>query len=116
MGKCSNCGAPTEQQANFCSKCGASLLPLAIGRMIEDARRALDTNPDDHSARYNLALCRLRLAESKSNPDEKAGALKQAAGEILAVQGLSPDMGGENWYDRYQALLKNIREQSRRTP
>ena len=42
--------------ANFCAACGRSLRPLAIARMMEDARRALDANPNDLSARYNLAL------------------------------------------------------------
>lgn len=64
MRKCPNCGAEVAEGANFCATCGRSLRPLAtgrmtedaLGRMIEDARRALDTNPNDLSARYNLAL------------------------------------------------------------
>jgi tetratricopeptide (TPR) repeat protein len=56
MRKCPNCAAEVAEGANFCATCGASLRPLAIGRMMEDARRALDANPDDLSARYNLAL------------------------------------------------------------
>jgi tetratricopeptide (TPR) repeat protein len=56
MQKCSNCGAEVAEGANFCATCGRSLRPLAIARMMEDARRALDSNPNDLSARYNLAL------------------------------------------------------------
>jgi len=54
--KCPNCTAEVAEGANFCATCGTSLRPLAIGRMMEDARRALDENPNDLSARYNLAL------------------------------------------------------------
>jgi len=56
MQKCPNCGTTVAEEANFCATCGTSLRPQAIGRMIEDARRALDSNPGDASARYNLAL------------------------------------------------------------
>jgi len=62
--KCPSCGAELGEGAHFCANCGAALAGQAgagirseaIGLMIEDARRALNTNPNDLSARYNLAL------------------------------------------------------------
>jgi len=62
-----------------------------------------------HEARYNLALCRLKLAEGQNDPDERAATLQQAAKDIQAVEGLSPDMGGRNWYDKYNELLNKSR-------
>ena len=67
MPKCPSCGAEVGEGANFCANCSAAAPRLtagtgsdAIGRMIEDARRALNTNPNDLAARYNLALaCKL---------------------------------------------------------
>ena len=56
MPKCFNCGAEVAEGARFCATCGASLRSDAVSKMIEDARRALDTSPNDLSARYNLAL------------------------------------------------------------
>jgi len=63
-----------------------------------------------HEARYNLALCRLRLAESQDDQDKRAATLQQAADDIRAVEGLSRDMGGRNWYDKYNALLNKIQK------
>jgi len=69
MPNCPDCGAEVGEGANFCANCGAAAPRItagagagsdAIGRMIEDARRTLNTNPNDLSARYNLALaCKL---------------------------------------------------------
>ena len=56
MVKCPNCGQATAEEANFCAACGSSLRSPAIDAMIEDARRALSSNPNDASARYNLGI------------------------------------------------------------
>jgi len=56
MPKCPNCGRELSENANFCDKCGASLQSPAIAQMIEDARQTLFSNPDDVSARYNMAI------------------------------------------------------------
>jgi len=56
MAKCSNCGREVQEGMNFCGHCGAALRSGAVEAMIEDARRALAQNPDDASARYNLAI------------------------------------------------------------
>ena len=55
MAKCPNCGRELSEEADFC-KCGASLRSSAITRIVEDARQALLSNPNDASARYNLAI------------------------------------------------------------
>jgi len=56
MPTCPNCSQAVAEGANFCPSCGASLGSPAIESMIADARRALSANPDDASARHNLAL------------------------------------------------------------
>jgi Flp pilus assembly protein TadD len=56
MAKCQSCGADLADDANFCPKCGASVRTTAVDDMVEDARRALSQNPNDASARYNLAI------------------------------------------------------------
>ena len=56
MAKCPNCGREVAEEANSCGACGASMRPSAIDAMIEDARSALASDPDDASARYNLAI------------------------------------------------------------
>ena len=60
-----------------------------------------------NEARYNLALCRLKYAESK-NGQERVDQLRQAEADILVVQRIRPEMGGEKWYDQYDALLRKI--------
>ncbi len=57
MSECPNCGRELEGAHSFCPSCGASAVQSpAVAAMIQDARQALATNPDDTSARYNLAI------------------------------------------------------------
>jgi len=60
-----------------------------------------------HEARYNLALCRLKYAQSQQGV-EKVDTLEMAEKDILSTQLLYPTMGGDEWYPKYDALLKNI--------
>ena len=62
-----------------------------------------------HEARYNLARCRWDLAKNQSGA-ERIGTLKQAQLDITRVYQLYPQMGGEEWYPKYDALLKTIQK------
>jgi tetratricopeptide (TPR) repeat protein len=62
-----------------------------------------------NEARYNLAMCRLKYAQSKTG-QEQVDELRQAEQDILVVQRLYPEMGGKKWYDRYDALLRTIQK------
>jgi hypothetical protein len=61
-----------------------------------------------HEARYNLALCRFRLAQIAGDRPQRALLAEAAQNDILATRRLCPDMGGAVWYDRYNELLKRI--------
>ena len=114
MAKCPNCGRELAKEANFCDKCGASLQSPAIAQMIEDARQALFSNPDDVSARYNLAIAYklggmddLALQEfsrvAEVQPDfvdvhyelgllhAKSGRTEEAIGALNRAVGLDPE-------------------------
>ncbi len=62
MPACANCGRELTADFSFCPYCGrlvqrgSGARDSAMDRIIDDARRALDANPDDVLARYNLAL------------------------------------------------------------
>ena len=56
MPQCASCGKEMEEGHNFCPTCGAFVQSPAVAAMMHDARQALSTNPDDVSARYNLAI------------------------------------------------------------
>ena len=62
-----------------------------------------------HEARYNLALCRFKDALTSSGA-ERTNLLEQAQRDIVIVYTLYPKMGGKLWYDRYDALLKQIQK------
>ncbi len=62
-----------------------------------------------NEARYNLALCRLSYAISLSG-QKQTEQLRRAERDILLLQRLRPEMGGEKWYDKYDSLLKKIQE------
>ncbi len=61
-----------------------------------------------HEARYNLALCRLRLAQMATDRPQRARLADEAENDILATRRVFPDMGGAVWYDKYNELLKRI--------
>jgi len=62
-----------------------------------------------HDARYHLALCRFRHAQSKSG-SEKKEVLKQALNDVLIIEKLYPTMGGPQHREKYDRLLRNIQE------
>lgn len=67
-----------------------------------------------YDARYNLAVCRFRLALTKKD-QERADLLKQAESDIVIVYKLYPKLGGKDegcdeWYGKYDELLKTIQK------
>ena len=62
-----------------------------------------------HEARYNLALCRLKLAQRQQGA-ERANTLKMAELDITRVHQLYPTMGGDEWYRKYDELLETIQK------
>jgi len=62
-----------------------------------------------HEARYNLALCRLRLAQRQQGA-ERDKTLEMAELDITRVYQLYPKMGGDEWYRKYDELLKTIQK------
>jgi len=60
-------------------------------------------------ARYNIPLCRLKYAVNLTG-DERKAALAQADRDIVIVQMLYPEMGGAEWYPRFDDLLRKIQE------
>ena len=75
-----------------------------IARKVQEIKKYSDIF---NEARYNLALCHLRYAESQSG-QEQVKQLRQAEGDILVIQRIRPEMGGEKWYGQYDALLRKI--------
>ena len=63
-----------------------------------------------HEARYNLAVCRLKQAQQAKDDALRVKYLTQAGRDIGAVFALYPDMGGKEWYDKYDSLLKSVQK------
>ena len=80
MPQCESCGAEVQTGQNFCPQCGAALVSPVMAAMIQDARQALEKNPEDASARYNLAMA------------YKLGGMEElAVKELIRVGELQPD-------------------------
>ncbi len=62
-----------------------------------------------YEARYNIALCRMRIAQTQTG-DERTETLRQAENDILVTHKLYPTLGGAEWFEKYDALLKAIRK------
>ncbi len=68
-----------------------------------------DLRPFFFEARYNIALCRVRLAQTQKG-DEQSKTLEQAEKDIVIAHKLYPSLGGEEWFEKYDTLLKTIRK------
>jgi len=80
MPQCASCGAEIQKGQNFCPQCGAAQLAPVIAEMIRDALQAIQSNPEDTSARYNLAMA------------YKLGGMDELAEkELIRVGELQPD-------------------------
>ena len=63
-----------------------------------------------HEARYNLALCRFKQAQQEKDEKRRTALVDQAIKDIEIIFRLYPDMGGKDWADKYDALLKNVQK------
>jgi len=62
-----------------------------------------------HQARYNLAYCRLKLAQ-KASGAKRDQLLKEAELDIQRTYLLYPSLGGKEWYAKYDKLLRTIQQ------
>lgn len=60
-------------------------------------------------ARYNVARCRY-LAATKSTGEDRKQDLAKAKQSIQSVAQVYPDLGGEHWRGKFDALLKEIQK------
>jgi hypothetical protein len=60
-------------------------------------------------ARYNVALCRY-LAAMKSKDAEKKADLAKAKQSIQSVAQVYPELGGEQWRNKFDGLVKRIQK------
>lgn len=62
-----------------------------------------------HEAQYNLARCRLLQAAAAAG-SEREELVEHARRYIFLTNRMKPDMGGDAWRSRYDALLKTIQK------
>ncbi len=63
-----------------------------------------------YEARFNQAKCRLEYGLHLAG-DKKTEQLHRAEQDVLMVQRLRPDLGGKKWYNKFDALLRDIQKQ-----
>jgi tetratricopeptide (TPR) repeat protein len=59
-------------------------------------------------ARYNLALCRFRQAQTATQRPERSRLAEAAEEDILATRRVDRDLGSQPWYDKYNELFQRI--------
>ncbi|MCC9604934.1 hypothetical protein LOC68_25500 [Blastopirellula sp. JC732] len=67
-------------------------------------------------ARYNMALARFQFASRQSADDAKQKYMAMAEKDILSTEFAYPDMGGDEWRARFDALLKKIQTALHKSP
>jgi tetratricopeptide (TPR) repeat protein len=81
---------------------------LKVSQVAARAARSDQQHRDTfYEARYNIARCRY-LAAMKSEGATRAENLSRAQQSVQSFARLYPDLGGDNWRSRFQALLKQI--------
>lgn len=68
-----------------------------------------------HEARYNLAVCRFEYGKTLSG-ERRTNTLKQAEEDVLIVHRLMPELGGPEWFSKYNDLLKRIQQTQGKSP
>ncbi len=68
-----------------------------------------------HEARYHVALCRYRLAMRQSGSKREA-TLKDARLDVQRDYSLDPTLGGAEWFEKYDDLLKDVQRQLQQRP
>ncbi len=64
-----------------------------------------------HEARYNVALCRSRFGETRTDKAEQKKLLELAKNDIRNTMQFEPTLGGDKWKPRYDKLLRNIQQE-----
>jgi hypothetical protein len=68
-----------------------------------------DLRPIFFESRYNIGLCRMRYAQSQTGA-ERTATLKLAENDVVVTHKLYPSLGGPEWFEKFDALLKTIRK------
>jgi tetratricopeptide (TPR) repeat protein len=63
-----------------------------------------------HEARYNLNLCLYQWALKETEAAAREKKLNQSKNDIQAIARLFPQMGGREWYNKYNDLYKKIQK------
>lgn len=100
------------------------VLQTFVGKLRNEARTAADQETAAlkasqaetysgrfHECRYNMAMCLFEFAKAQTDGERRTRYLGQAEKAIALLVPLYPDMGGEEWYPRYDTLLRDIQRQ-----
>lgn len=63
-----------------------------------------------YESRYNLALARYQFALAQSDPEKKKQYLAMAARDITSTQLFDPGLGGDEWWSKYDSLMRKIQK------
>lgn len=90
---------------------------LGIGQRLEmNITQSTDPNPEYEKqyldARYNVALCRFKYGLGQSTSNKRKSLLEQAQSDIKITASLSPEMGGPETYDKFNALYREIQREA----
>jgi tetratricopeptide (TPR) repeat protein len=70
-----------------------------------------------YEARYNLAVCRFKYALSKESKDPiRKKLVDMARLDVELTAKLFPDLGGDQWRQKFDVLLKNIQREAGDVP
>ncbi len=85
------------------------------GQLANIVQRQANLRDTYYEARYNVANCRFKQAMKKSGA-EKIDGLNKAKFDIKIIHRFDPTLGGDQWYTKYDRLLKSVESALGETP
>ncbi|MGE0756532.1 MAG: hypothetical protein AB7F89_03745 [Pirellulaceae bacterium] len=85
------------------------------GRIAQVTARHPQFRDTFHEANINMTLCRVLHAEQQQGAD-KERSLTSATNGLAVIRRLYPDMGGETWMRRYDAVARRLQQAKGESP
>lgn len=103
-------GAEPDPETKRNTIWGWGRLQSVLARYAQDGADPSPFRETFFECRYYLAQCRYHFALTQSSKEKKDQYLAAAAKDIVSTQSFDPSLGGEEWFQKYDMLMRKIQK------